>query len=179
MQAKLQSLSILDMLPSSDHVPLSAVFDFITTPVFIDTSTCPSNKVHFNLAKATDKDLLDYKYLTSIYCNEIQVVDVIKCDDVNCKLLEHIKQINQFCSQLCPVLKHASDDSIPICKIQTHHHYIVPGYNKFAKQLHSEARADYLLWKTSGNPRAGLLYFNMCQSRIRFNRTLRKCKQNE
>ena len=60
MQAKLQSVSILDMLPSSDHVPLSAVFDFITSPVFIDTSTCLSNKVNFNWAKATDKDLLDY-----------------------------------------------------------------------------------------------------------------------
>ena len=68
MQAKLQSVSILDTLPSSGyvHVPLSAVFDFITNPVFIDTSTCPSNKVNFNWAKATDKDLIDYKYLTSI-----------------------------------------------------------------------------------------------------------------
>ena len=55
MQAKLQSVSILDMLPSSDHVPLSAVFDFITSPVFIDTSTCPSNKVNFNWAKPPTK----------------------------------------------------------------------------------------------------------------------------
>ena len=54
MQAKLQPVSIIDMLPSSDHVPLSAVFDFITTPDFIDTSTCPSNKVNFNWEKATD-----------------------------------------------------------------------------------------------------------------------------
>ena len=63
--------------------------------------------------------------------------------------------------------------------MQTHHDYIVPGFNKFAKQLHSEARAGYLLWKASGKPRAGLLYFNMCQSRTRFKRTLRECRQNE
>ena len=85
MQAKLQSVSIIDMLPSSDHIPLSAVFDYITTPDFIDTSTFPSNKVNFNWEKATDKDLLDYKYLTRMYCNEIHVVDVVKCHDVNCK----------------------------------------------------------------------------------------------
>ena len=60
MQVKLQSVSILDILPSSDHIPLSAVFDFITTTVFIDTSICPSNKVNFYWAKVTDKDLLDY-----------------------------------------------------------------------------------------------------------------------
>ena len=34
IQAKLQSVSILDMLPSSDHVPLSAVFDLLP-PLFL------------------------------------------------------------------------------------------------------------------------------------------------
>ena len=61
MQAKLQSVSILDMLPNSEHVPLSSVFDFSTTPAFIDKCTCPSNKINFTWAKATDKYLLDYK----------------------------------------------------------------------------------------------------------------------
>ena len=56
----------------------------ITTTAFIDTTTCLSNKVNFNWDKATDKDLLDYKYFTRRYCNDIHVVDVVKCDDVNC-----------------------------------------------------------------------------------------------
>ena len=43
----------------------------------------------------------------------------------------------------------------------------------------THSRADYLLWKASGKPRAGLLYLNVCQSRIRFKRTLRECRQNE
>ena len=64
MQARLHSIAILDMLPSSDHIPLSFVFDFMCTPTFIATYTCPSNKVNFNWTKATDKDLIDYKYLT-------------------------------------------------------------------------------------------------------------------
>ena len=179
MQARLHSVDILDMLPSSDHVPLSVVFNFNSTLAFIDSSTCPSNKVNFNWTKATDKDLLDYSYLTSIYCKNIHVVDVVKCDDVNCKSHEHVEQIDQLYSQLCSVLKRSSDDSIPICKIHSHQDYIVPGFNELAKQLHSEARADYLLWKASGKPRAGLLYLNMCQSRIRFKRTLKECRQNE
>ena len=178
MQARLHSVDILDMLPSSDHVPLSVVFNFNSTLAFIDSSTCPSNKVNFNWTKATDKDLLDCSYLTSIYCKNIHVV-VVKCDDVNCKSHEHVEQIDQLYSQLCSVLKRASDDSIPICKIHSHNDYIVPGFNELAKQLHSEARADYLLWKASGKPRAGLLYLNMCQSRIRFKRTLKGCRQNE
>ena len=98
---------------------------------------------------------------------------------MNCKSHDHLKQIDDLYSQLCSVLKHASNDSIPATKMYTHHDYIVPGFNEFAKQLHSEARADYLLWKASGKHRAGLLYLNMCQSRIRFKRTLRECIQNE
>ena len=90
-----------------------------------------------------------------------------------------MNQIDTLYSQLCSVLKQASDDSIPTSKIHTHHDYIVPGFNEFAKQLHSEARGDYLVWKASGKPRSGLLYLNMCQSRIRFKHTLRECRQNE
>ena len=98
---------------------------------------------------------------------------------MNCKSHDHLKQIDDLYSQLCSVLKHVSYDNIPASKLYTHHDYIEPGFNKFAKQLHSEARADYFLWKTSGKPRAGLLYLNMCQSRIRFKRTLRECRQND
>ena len=55
MQASIHLVDILDMLPSSDHVPLSVVFNFNST--LIDSSTCPSNKITFNWTKATDKDL--------------------------------------------------------------------------------------------------------------------------
>ena len=114
-----------------------------------------------------------------MYCKNIHAADVVKCNDVNCKSYDHLNQIDRLYSQLCSVLKQASDDSIPTSKIHTHHDYIVPGFNEFAKQLHSEARGDYLLWKASGKPSSGLLYLNMCQSRIRFKRTLRECRQNE
>ena len=63
MQTKLHSIAILDMLHSSDHVPLSFVLDFNSSPTLNDTFTCPSNKTNFNWAIATDKDLTDYKYL--------------------------------------------------------------------------------------------------------------------
>ena len=38
---------------------------------------------------------------------------------------------------------------------------------------------SHLLLKASGEPLAGLLYLNMCQSRIRFKSTLRECRQTE
>ena len=53
-------------------------------------------------------------------------------------------------------------------KIRSHHDIIVPGFNELAKQLHSEARADYLLRNLSDEPRAGFSYLIMCQSRMKF-----------
>ena len=47
----------------------------------------------------------------------------------------------------CRCIKHASNDSVPASKMYTHHDYIVPGFNEFVKQLHSEARADYFYGK--------------------------------
>ena len=139
MQTKLHAIAILDMLPSSDHVPLSFVFDFNFFPTFNDTFTCPSNNTNFNWAMATDKDLTDYKYLTRIYCKDLHVHDVVKCSDVNCKSHDHLQQIDDLYTQLCSVLKHAKNSSIPVFKMYTHHDYIVPGFNEFANQLHSEA----------------------------------------
>ena len=46
MQARLHPVDILDMLLSSDRVPLSVVFNLNSTLAFIDSSTCPSNKVN-------------------------------------------------------------------------------------------------------------------------------------
>ena len=92
-----------------------------------------------------------------MYCKNIHAADVVKCNDVNCKSHDHLNQIDILYSQLCSVLKQVSYDSIPTSKIHMHHDYIVPGFNEFAKKLHSEARGDYLLWKASGKPRFGLL----------------------
>ena len=88
----------------------------------------------------------------------------------NCSMFSKISPVAKYPIASAYLYKHC---------VLYNHDYIVPGFNELAKQLHSEARADYLLWKASGKPRAGLLYLNMCQSRIRFKRTLKECRQNE
>ena len=55
MQARLHAIDILDMLSSSDHAHLSVGFNFNNTLTFIDSSTCPINKVNFYWTKATPK----------------------------------------------------------------------------------------------------------------------------
>ena len=56
---------------------------------------------------------------------------------------------------------------------------IVPGFNEFAKELHSAARDAYVAWRDAGRPRSGSLCSDMRRSRLRFRYTLRHCRQNE
>ena len=39
---------------------------------------------------------------------------------------------------------------------------VVPGFNKYAKELHTETRSCFLAGKSLGKPRAGLSYTDMC-----------------
>ena len=64
-------------------------------------------------------------------------------------------------------------------KVKTSGDYVVPGFNEYAKELHTEARSCFIAWKSLEKPRAGLCYTGMCQSRLRFKSVLKHCKRNE
>ena len=38
--------------------------------------------------------------------------------------------------------------------------FIVPGSNEHLKELHCEARAQYLVWRNDGKPKTGESYIN-------------------
>ena len=56
-----------------------------------------------------------------MYCKNIHAADVVKCNYVNCKSHDQLHQIDTLYSQLCSVLKQASDDSIPTSKIHSYY----------------------------------------------------------
>ena len=72
-----------------------------------------------------------------------------------------------------------SNSSIPMSKVKTSGDYVVPGFNEYAKELHTEAPSCFLAWKPLEKPRAGLYYTDICQSKLRFKNELKICKLNE
>ena len=82
---------------------------------------------------------------------KIDIVYAIHCYDINCKSIAHRHQIDSFYSQICDALQSSSSSCIPSSKsIDRRELYIVPGFNDFVKDLHSTARADYVVWKDAG-----------------------------
>ena len=92
-------------------------------------------------------DIERYRTLTFELLKKINLLPAITCDDCNCKSAEHKLQIDQFYMQLCAVLEKASRDCIPSFTVDSFRDYIIPGFTKHVKELHTLARADYCAWR--------------------------------
>ena len=80
---------------------------------------------------------------------------------------------------MCSIMMQCSSSSIPTSKVKTSGDYVVPGFNEYAKELHTEARSCFIAWKSLGKPRDDFCYTDMCQSRLRFKSVLKHCQRNE
>ena len=89
MNLKLSSVKILDKLPCSDHLPLSAELS-INSPcsVISDIKYPPRSKATFNWSKATEHDTLQYRNSTFNNLKTITMLPVTKCTDSNCTLID-------------------------------------------------------------------------------------------
>ena len=180
MHLKLHSIDISDQLPSSDHLPLSFILDSNHSILNVPhhNSPCGSAKVTVNWAKVKDTELDLYTKLTYCYFTKVNILSAIKCTDANCSSPEHRMQINQFYDDVCSTLRQSGVDSILSVKVKDGRDYIVLGFNKFLKELHTAVRTDYIAWRGAAKPRSGLICGNMKRSRLKFEFALRQCKQN-
>ena len=69
--------------------------------------------------------------------------------------------------------------TIPTTRFKCSQDFIVPGFNEHLKELHCEARAQYLIWRDAGRPRTGESHSDMRVSRLCFKYAFRQCRANE
>ena len=62
------------------------------------------------------------------------------------------------------------------CETMSNASYVIPGFNTHVKELHTEARNSYIIWRAAGKPRDHLTRDNMNITRLRFKRALKHCK---
>ena len=84
-----------------------------------------------------------------------------------------------YYDSICKVLTNVGKLTIPTNKFKCSQDYIVPGFHEHLKELHCDARAQYLIWKNYGKPRTGESHGNMRNSRLRFKYAFRQCRANE
>ena len=174
----MSSLKILNKFPSSDYLPKSIICISITPLKKLSLTLLLEIKLLL-IGLKHPIDILHYRKLKRNYLHKLNTQSAMKCTDINCKSFDHCDHIDTLYSQICYALRQSSIESVPSSKIHDIHDYIVPGFNKFAKELHCTARIAYIAWRDAGRPRSGDLCSDMSSSRLRFKYILRLFRQNE
>ena len=177
-------MKILDKSPCSDHLPIYAKLKLDIELSVIASSRVPASDVTFptinyQWAKATDVDVENYRHGTQSRLSHITIPEVVYCNDVRCNDEQHRHHIDMYYDSICKVLTNVGKLTIPTNKFKCSQDYIVPGFNEHLKELHCDARAQYLIWRNDGKPRTGESHGNMRNSRLRFKYAFRQCRANE
>lgn len=161
-----------------DHFPLYFEFEFslnVLPSTFLNDDLV-RNLVHWSKINKTQQSEISQKIDMLIVNGNIMCYETLNCTVEGCSNSNHIRQLDQIFDDVIVMLldstKKFSHQSIKKAKI-------VPGWNANVKQLHSNARHHFLLWKGKGKPHEGIYLDNMKASRTAFKIALKKCKENE
>ena len=100
------------------------------------------------------------------------------CSVNNCNDEQHKIKLNELYQSLRSSINEASGSLYRLLN-GNRNYKSVPGWNLYCKDLHAEARLQYLNWMQNGKPRQGFIFDQMKLSRSNFKRALDYCRNNE
>ena len=161
---------------SSDHHPLIVKISLSNINLEAANVKQSSKRRCIKWDKLSQEELLRYKLLSEEELSKVQVNhSLILCDDPHCSDPSHRNAIDRMYGGMCEALLTASSQ---FQRKPSHGHNQVQGWNTYCKEVHSLARDAYLLWRSQGRQRHGVLHENMKRSRAQFKRALRQCRND-
>ena len=125
----------------------------------------------------TENDIKEYCINTSDNLSKVRLNhDLILCDDIHCKDVDHISAIETMHREVVQALL---DSSNFLAQQPKHKQYQVPGWNDLVKDSHKLARDSFLIWRSHGSPRHGYFYEQMKRMRAHFKLVFRQCKHDK
>ena len=123
-----------------------------------------------------DKLLIRSKMDDIILSNGLLCNDIFYCKKLGCQDPSHRSAIDEVFESVIDILLISTNDFA----IKKNNKYkIVPGWNKYVKDLYADAHKYFLEWKCKGKPVEGPVLDNMKTSRSLFKTALQNCKKNE
>ena len=175
MHNLINNVCILDKSPSSDHLPVSFIFNIVFSDYTPFNNCSVVDKKIVKWLNADGQSLHNYKELTKLCFSNYSLPSALKCTDCTCDSYLHKQEIATFYDNLCKDLFDISCKSIPLSN-QTCKSYVIPGFNDYVKEFHTAARNAYVVWRAAGKPRDGQTRDDMNATRLRFKYALRQCK---
>ena len=164
----------------SDHLPLFMKLSTGNTKSnFQSQQSSPNSYAKINWEKLSPDDLIAYKQSCVKYLNEIPFNhELILCDNTSCKNKAHTIAIDKLYDDIVNCL-HAASAQLSSSKRRSSAHTEIAGWNDVCRDLHSEAREAFLLWRHNSSPRQGPLHQLMRSTRAQFKLALRQCRKEK
>jgi hypothetical protein len=161
---------------SSDHFPLSSKVNINCEYLINDNSSSQHINSTYRIQwdKLTKEQVEKYSSSTECFLNAIQYSSTLaSCTNHKCQLQEHVTGIDKLYEDICDALHSASKD---LLVLSAHREYQIPGWNDYCKDLHTQARNAFLLWRVHGSPKQGPIFETMKKTRSHFKLSLRQSK---
>ena len=133
----------------------------------------------FRWSNAKDCNIKEYGKCSAVHIDRIHISDSCTCTNSNCSNRQHISDIDNLFDDICNALRVSSLETITTCKQTLCQDYIVPGWNVYVKEAHTEARYYYILWRDMGKHKHGPVCELMRKTRLYFKYLLKQCQQRE
>ena len=165
----------------SDHLPL--IVSFVSQPMLLtmgDTACFSSPKLCWN--SATREQVVMYnevirEKIRPFECSDIREIS-IECG-IDCVNESHIDTLSFCYKGFIEALRLSGNLCVSGRPNRTSNVKFIRGWNKSVKLKHDVARHAFLLWKSCGSPKEGVLAMQMRQTRLAFKYALRKCKREQ
>ena len=160
-----------------DHFPLCFQYAFHDEQIFMKKPDVQVEKmINWNRVNEKDKSIISCKIDELIKQSQFINDELFYCTCVNCKDPKHIEYIVEIFDFLKTVLFSSTEE---YCFSNLTTFQVIPGWNKYVKDLYATARKNFLKWKSKGKPLNGFYRDVMRSTRTLFKNALNFCKDNE
>ncbi len=169
-----ESVSVDYKYITSDHIPICMTLKIHGVSPELTEDEDYSGRRCIKWDMLSDNDILNYKNESKSTLASIPFDhNLALCDSPNCDDISHVSAIDRLYTNIVDALSAASTSFQKTGKTTSH---AIAGWNNTVKAYHSEARDAFLKWRSSGSQRDTAEYDDMCRTRTRFKRELRRCK---
>ena len=175
----IDNCSILYGTTFDDHIPLHFHLNVpcnVTASRAIPYDNSSGSEFFVLWDKVTREQINEYasalEYFSTDFLNEAILCNSENCNDQNHKqLLNQTYDFLKNCIFSSSVVFPSSGNCPRIRKL--------PGWNEYCRDLYRDAGDKFILWKTLGKVRNGVIFEDMKQSRARFRAALKFIRNNE
>jgi len=175
MDSLVENVSVDYSTISSDHLPLCVTLDFAKVCAVLPDEESVNAVPRLKWESLKKEEISTYTQLTDTYLSNVNLdLELLLCDDPKCDNKDHIQAIDTMYNNVLSCLNEASAQ-FSSKKSKVHKHQ-VPGWNEWVKEHHTRAREAFLMWRSGGSPRTGVLFDAMTRTRALFKLALRQCR---